>query len=85
VRYQELRLASEYAERQLAIALTAYQEAQAEARRKQAYVERIAQPSLSDDAAYPRRLRGILATFVLGLIAWGVVAMLLVGVREHRD
>lgn len=85
VRYQELRLASEYAEKQLAIALTAYQEAQAEARRKQAYVERIAQPSLPDDAAYPRRLRGIAATFVLGLLAWGVAAMLLVGVREHRE
>jgi capsular polysaccharide transport system permease protein len=85
VRYQELRLASEYAEKQLAIALTAYQEAQAEARRKQAYVERIAQPSLPDDAAFPRRLRGVLATFVLGLLAWGVAAMLLVGVREHRE
>ena len=85
VRYQELRLASEYAEKQLAIALTAYQEAQAEARRKQAYVERIAQPSLPDDAAYPRRLRGVAATFVLGLLAWGVAAMLLVGVREHRE
>lgn len=85
VRYQELRLASEYAEKQLAIALTAYQEAQAEARRKQAYVERIAQPSLPDDAAYPRRLRGVLATFVLGLLGWGVAAMLLIGVREHRE
>jgi ABC-2 type transport system permease protein/capsular polysaccharide transport system permease protein len=85
VRYQELRLASEYSEKQLAIALSAYQEAQAEARRKQAYVERIAQPSLPDDAAFPRRLRGVLATFVLGLLAWGVAAMLLIGVREHRE
>ncbi len=84
-RYQELRLASEYAEKQLAIALSTYQDAQAEARRKQAYVERISQPSLSDDAAYPRRLRSILATFVLGLLAWGVAAMLLIGIREHRD
>lgn len=84
-RYQELRLASEYAEKQLAIALSAYQEAQAEARRKQAYVERISQPSLPDDAAYPRRLRSIVATLVLGLLAWGVVSMLLVGIREHRD
>lgn len=84
-RYQELRLASEYAEKQLAIALSTYQDAQAEARRKQAYVERISQPSLPDDAAYPRRLRSILATFVLGLLAWGVVAMLLIGIREHRD
>lgn len=85
VRYQELRLASEFAEKQLAIALAAYQDAQAEARRKQAYVERIAQPSLPDYAEYPRRLRGIAATFVLGLLAWGVAAMLLVGIREHRD
>lgn len=85
VRYQELTLASEYAEKQLAIALSAYQEAQAEARRKQAYVERISDPSLPDDTAYPRRLRSILATFVLGLLAWGVVSMLLVGVREHRE
>lgn len=85
VRYQELRLASEFAEKQLAVALSAFQEATAEARRKQAYVERIAQPSLPDDAAFPRRLRGVAATFALGLIAWGVAAMLLVGVREHRE
>lgn len=85
VRFQELRLASEYSERQLSTALLAYQEAQAEARRKRAYVERISEPSLPDDAAYPRRLRSILGTFVLGLLAWGVASMLLVGVREHRD
>ncbi len=85
VRYQELKLASEYAERQLGITLSAYQEAQAEARRKQAYVERISNPSLPDDAAFPRRLRNILATFVLGLLAWGVASMLLVGIREHKE
>jgi capsular polysaccharide transport system permease protein len=85
VRYQELKLASEYAEKQLGITLSAYQEAQAEARRKQAYVERISSPSLPDDAAYPRRFRNIIATFVLGLLAWGVASMLLVGIREHRE
>ncbi|MDK3159665.1 hypothetical protein QPK87_24285 [Kamptonema cortianum] len=85
VRYQELMLASQFAEKQLGIALSAFQEAQAEARRKQAYVERISDPSLPDDAAYPRRLRSIIATFVLGLLAWGVASMLLVGVREHKD
>ena len=84
-RYQELLLASEFAERQLAAALLSYQEAQAEARRKQAYVERISDPSLPDYAEYPRRLRNVLATFILGLLAWGVVSMLLIGVREHRD
>lgn len=84
-RFQELALASQFAEQQVTVALASLQEAQAEARRKQAYVERISDPSLPDYAAYPRRLRGIVATFVLGLLAWGVLSMLIVGIREHRD
>ena len=83
--YQELKLASELAEKQLAIVLASYEEAKAEARRKRAYVERIAEPSLPDYAAEPRRMRGILATLILGLVLWGVLSTLLAGVREHRD
>jgi capsular polysaccharide transport system permease protein len=60
-------------------------DAQNEARRKQAYVERISRPNLPDEALEPRRLRGILATLVLGLVAWGILSMLLAGVREHQD
>jgi capsular polysaccharide transport system permease protein len=40
---------------------------------------------LPDVAQEPHRLRGILATFVLGLVAWGILSMLLAGVREHQD
>lgn len=85
VRFQELRLDNELAEKQFAAALVALEEAQAESRRKTAYVERISEPSLPDYAAEPRRLRGIFATLVLSLLFWGVVTMLLAGVREHRD
>jgi BexC/CtrB/KpsE family polysaccharide export inner-membrane protein len=83
--YQQLVFDAEFAGKQLAVALSALQEAQNEARKKQVYVERIAQPNLPDYALEPRRLRGILATFVLGLLAWGVVTTLLAGIREHRD
>ena len=83
--YQRLQLEREIADRRLAGAMNSLQEAQNEARRKQAYVERIAQPSLPDEAREPRRLRGILATLVLGLVAWGIATMLLAGIREHRD
>lgn len=83
--YQRLALESEIADKQLAAAMSSLAEAQNEARRKQAYVERIARPNLPDQATEPRRFRGILATFVLGLIAWGVLAMLMAGVREHQD
>lgn len=83
--YQRLSLESQFADKQLAAAMSSLQDASNEARRKQAYLERIVQPSLPDQALEPRRLRGILATVLLGLIAWGILTMLLAGVQEHKD
>lgn len=83
--YQRLQLESEVADKQLGAAIASYQDARNEARRKRAYIERIAQPSLPDSSDEPKRLRGILSTFVLGLVAWGILTMLTAGVREHHD
>lgn len=85
VEYQRLQLENGFAERQLAVAMASLQEARNEARRKQVYVERIVNPNRPDSALEPRRLRGILATFVVGLIAWGILSLLLAGVREHQS
>lgn len=85
VEYQRLSLERELADKRLAAAMTSLLEARNEARRKQAYVERIVQPNVPDASLEPRRIRSILATFVLGLVAWGVLSMLLAGVREHRE
>lgn len=84
VRYTRVQLDRDFAEKRLAAAMAALQDARAEARRKQAYVERIAQPSLPDEAREPRRLRGVFATLLLGLVAWVILTMLLAGVREHH-
>ena len=51
----------------------------------QAYVERIVQPNLPDAPMEPRRMRGILATLILSLLAYGILRMLLAGVREHAQ
>ncbi|MET3725078.1 hypothetical protein [Sphingomonas trueperi] len=83
-RYQRLQLESQFSDKQLAAAMASLQDAFNEARRKQAYLERIVEPSVPDEALEPRRLRGIFATLVLGLIAWGIMTMLLAGVREHK-
>jgi len=85
VQYQRLALDREYADKRLGAAMASLQEARNEARRKQAYLERISEPSLPDKAQEPRRFRGILATFLLGLVAYGILSMLLAGIREHRD
>jgi capsular polysaccharide transport system permease protein len=84
VQYQRLQLQREFTDRQLAAAMAALQDARNEARRQRAYVERVAQPSLPDAAMEPRRIRGFLATVIVGLVAWGILAMLLAGVREHK-
>jgi capsular polysaccharide transport system permease protein len=82
--YQRLQVQREFADQQLGLSLASLQDARNEARRQGAYVERVAQPSLPDDALEPRRVRGLLATFIVGLVAWGILAMLLAGVREHK-
>ena len=85
VRYQRLELEREFADKRLAAALTSLQEARNEARRQQAYVERIVQPSLPDEAQLPRRFRGIVATFAFALIVWSIMTMLIAGIREHSE
>ena len=83
--YQNLILRNEMATKQLAAAMVSLEQAKTEARRKQTYVERIAQPSLPDDAEEPYRLRGVLATLLLGSIFWAIARMLLASVKEHVD
>jgi capsular polysaccharide transport system permease protein len=83
VRFQRLSLETQFADKQLGAALMSLEQARSESLRKQAYVERIVEPSLPDSPTEPRRLRGILATLALSLVAYGILRMLLAGVREH--
>ncbi|WP_306294727.1 hypothetical protein [Sphingobium lactosutens] len=85
VQFQRLQLESQLADKQLAAAISSLQDARNEARRKRAYVERIVEPNRPDYAAEPRRLRGILSTFVVGLVVWAVLSMLVSGIKEHKD
>jgi capsular polysaccharide transport system permease protein len=82
--YQRLALDAEFANKQLGSALTSLEMARNEVQRQQVYLERIAQPSLADVAQEPHRVRSIIATLLLGLIAWGILSMLVAGVREHK-
>ncbi len=83
--FERLNLERAFADRQLASAMTSLESAKNEARRKVLYLERIVQPNKPDIALEPKRLRNILSTFALGLLAWGILRMLLAGVREHQD
>lgn len=83
--YQEVNLQREFADRQLASALSSLEQARNEAIRKQLYLERVAQPSLPDKAMEPKRIHGIIATLAAGLLAWGILTLLFSAISEHRD
>ncbi len=85
VKYKQLELETEFASKRLAVAMSSLEEAKNDARRKQAYVERIAEPSRPDYPLEPRRIRAVLAIILLSLIGWGIIRMLLVSVKEHAD
>ncbi len=85
VEYQRLKFDNEFAEKQLTASLAALEEARLDTIHKQAYVERIVEPSLPDYAEEPHRIRGILAALMMGLIAWGILSMLLASLRDHVE
>ena len=82
--YERLALELEFADQQLALTMASLESARNQALRQQLYLMTIAQPNLPDEAVLPKRIRGITTTLVLGLVAWGILTMLLAGVREHQ-
>jgi capsular polysaccharide transport system permease protein len=81
--YDRLQLDKQFADRQLGAAMVALDTARSEASRKQLYLERLVQPNRPDHAVEPRRLRGVVTIFVIGLLLWGVVRLVIASVREH--
>lgn len=85
VQYQRLALEKEFTGRMLTTALSSLEHVRNEARKQQLYLERVVEPSKPDVALEPRRLRAVATVFVLGLVAWGILTMLLSSLKEHRE
>jgi capsular polysaccharide transport system permease protein len=83
--FDRLTLEKVFADRQLGTALAALDSARSEAARKQLYLERLVQPNLPDRAVEPRRLRAVATVLLVGLMLWGVISLVVAGVREHVE
>ncbi|MCR5891527.1 MULTISPECIES: hypothetical protein [Burkholderia] len=83
--YVRLQLDAEFANKELASAMTSLENARAEAQRQQLYLERIVQPGQPDVAIEPKRLQSIAATLLMGIVAWGILTIFIAGVKEHKD
>ena len=82
--YQLLVLDREYAKEQLASAMSSLQLARNDSLRQNLYLEIVAKPVLPDAAMEPQRIRSILVTLIVGFVVWGILTMLVAGIREHQ-
>jgi BexC/CtrB/KpsE family polysaccharide export inner-membrane protein len=83
--YERLTLERDFADKELATAATAADEARLEARRKRLYLERIVNPNLADTASEPHRTQALITIIVSLLLAYGTAVLILAGFREHRQ
>ncbi|WAC60328.1 chain-length determining protein [Brevundimonas sp. SL130] len=83
--YEELSFNRELATRELAAATTSLLAAEQEARRKQAYLERVVSPNLPQTPLEPRRWLSVLAVLATSLLLYGLGWLVWAGVREHRQ
>jgi capsular polysaccharide transport system permease protein len=83
--YERVELEREFADKQLGAALAALEAARSEAQHQLLYLERIVQPNRPDIAIEPRRLRSVVIVFLLGLLAWGILSLLVASIREHMQ
>lgn len=83
--FQRLTLNKEFADKQLAYAMTALETARSDAQKKQLYLQRVVQPNTPDIALEPKRLKHIFSIFLFSLILWGVAKLLIASIKEHHD
>lgn len=83
--FEKLSVEKGFTLEQLKIRRAALESAITDAMRQMLYLERVVRPNNPDYAAEPHRLKNIFSTFVVGLILWGVLSMLVAGIREHHD
>ncbi|WP_085248730.1 hypothetical protein [Gilliamella mensalis] len=83
--YQQILINNTVAKQQFEAATLSLRNAQVEITKKQLYLERIEQPSLSDVSFKPTRIYNIIATFIISFLIYGIINLLIAGVREHKD
>lgn len=83
--YERLMLERDFADKALASADISLEAAQVDARRKELYLERIVFPNVADKAERPYRFRSIALVFISALVLYAIIALILAGLREHRQ
>lgn len=82
--FEALTIASEYADRQLVAALTAYDAAKSLASQRERFIVPVIAPNLPQTATEPKRLIAFFEALFVLVAVYGVVALAIAGVRDHQ-
>ncbi len=82
--YEGLQVTSEYAERNLVAALSAYDAARNVASERERFVVPAVVPNLPDEPTEPHRLASFLEAMLVLIAVYGIVALAIAGVRDHQ-
>lgn len=85
IRFEHLTINQQLAQKLLEAAFTSLQQARVTAQKQALYLETISRPNLPDAAQEPKRLEGIAATLIIALMIWGVLFIVIGGIKEHHD
>ena len=81
--YQELALNQDFAEKAYTAAMASLEHARSEVTRTQSYLAIYAQPSVAEQATYPRRGMNIFMVFVLSCVLWAIGMLGTLTIRDH--
>ena len=81
--YEDLKLQNQFAEKLLEIAQGGLERARREQEQQQLYLVTIVQPTLPEEAKYPRPFTGPLMVFALCLVAWSMISVVIGSVNDH--
>ncbi len=85
IEYEHLTINQLLAQKLLEAAFTSLQQARVTAQKQELYLETISRPNLPDAPQEPKRVEGILATLIISLMIWGVLFIVIGGIKEHHD
>lgn len=81
--YENLMIESEFAQKQLTTAMSAYEQARSMALAKSRYLVAVQQPTLPDESRYPRTWIFTLCAFFGFFLIYGLVRLIVASIREH--
>ena len=83
--YERLNVERELARGMLASATASLERARVEAQKQQIFIQRVVEPNLAEYARYPKAIQSILYVFFCLSLLYGLLWLLVAGMREHAS